>query len=534
MKARKVIEDKIVKSLISISEVDEEWGPVFGSSIYMVSNKGRVVRLPYVLTYYTSKGTEVNHTYDLKILNTPLDSDGYPVVGITYDSGEMKNKHIHRLVAEAFIPNPEGKPTVNHIDGNKQNNSITNLEWATWQENNKHAISTGLRISIVPVKCLDNGFIYESIADAAMQLGLNSESIRTSIEGNYRMNEGYTFIKLDGSITDEVQYAKKLFDEWLWRSNNKKVKVICLDEDRTFKSIRECAKEYNVDPGAIDNSIACRTSCKGHVFAYGDQIILNKSRYIDVCYNRSKFYKDMSTNNYTSVYDKAIVLNSGGMDSTTCLCMAIEELGVENVATVSVFYNQKHSRELQQAAKIAEHLGVKHYELDFSKLYEFSNCSLLSHSSEDIIDKSYVEQIAENGEGKVSTYVPFRNGLLLSSVAALAQSLYPDDYVGIYIGAHADDAAGQAYADCSPKFIKNINKAIAIGTYYKVAIEAPLIRMNKAQVCKQGLKLNAPYELTTSCYHGREKACGKCGTCIDRLNAFKANGVKDPIDYEED
>ena len=128
----------------------------------------------------------------------------------------------------------------------------------------------------------------------------------------------------------------------------------------------------------------------------------------------------------------------------------------------------------------------------------------------------------------VATYVPFRNGLLLSSVAALAQSLYPTEYVGIYIGAHADDAAGEAYADCSPLFMKHMNKAIAIGTYNKVAIEAPLIRMNKAEVCRTGLKLHTPYELTWSCYKGGEKPCGKCGTCIDRAKAFEANGIKDP------
>ena len=133
----------------------------------------------------------------------------------------------------------------------------------------------------------------------------------------------------------------------------------------------------------------------------------------------------------------------------------------------------------------------------------------------------------------VSTFVPFRNGVMLSSVAALAVSLYPDEEVDIYIGAHADDAAGNAYADCSKEFTDTIAKAINIGTYKLVHVEAPLVEMNKAQVVAEGLKLRVPYELTTSCYNGREKACGKCGTCLDRIAAFEANGVKDPIEYEE-
>lgn len=104
----------------------------------------------------------------------------------------------------------------------------------------------------------------------------------------------------------------------------------------------------------------------------------------------------------------------------------------------------------------------------------------------------------------------------------------------MFYGAHADDAAGEAYADCSPEFADAMDKAINIGTYGKIHINRPLIHMNKATVVKTGLELNVPYELTWSCYHGGEKACGKCGTCIDRKHAFEANGVEDPIEYEED
>ena len=229
---------------------------------------------------------------------------------------------------------------------------------------------------------------------------------------------------------------------------------------------------------------------------------------------------------------KAVVLNRGGVDSTTCVGLAVEKYGKDNVSTLSVFYGQKHNKELECAKKIAAHYEVAHYEVDLSAVMQFSNCPLLSQSTEAIRHESYAEQIAKDGEGMVRTYVPFRNGLLLSSVTALAVSLYPDDEVEVYYGAHADDAAGRAYADCSPEFADAMNKAINIGTYEKVTLAAPLINMNKGEVVKTGLAIGVPYHLTTSCYEGREKACGTCGTCIDRINAFKVNGVEDPIEYE--
>ena len=228
---------------------------------------------------------------------------------------------------------------------------------------------------------------------------------------------------------------------------------------------------------------------------------------------------------------KAVVLNSGGVDSTTCVGLAVEKYGKDNVSTLSVFYGQKHDKELECAKKIAAHYEVAHYEVDLSAVMQFSNCPLLSQSTEAIRHESYAEQIAEDGEGMVRTYVPFRNGLLLSSVTALAVSLYPDDEVEVYYGAHADDAAGRAYADCSPEFADAMNRAINIGTYEKVTLTAPLINMNKGEVVKTGLAINVPYELTWSCYEGGEKACGTCGTFIDRINAFKANNIDDPIDY---
>lgn len=225
---------------------------------------------------------------------------------------------------------------------------------------------------------------------------------------------------------------------------------------------------------------------------------------------------------------KALVLSSGGVDSTTCVGIAVDKLGAENVSTVSVFYGQKHEKELDCAEKVADYYSVPHFVLDLSEVMKYSNCPLLSRSTEKIRHESYAEQIAQDGEGMVRTYVPFRNGLLLSAVAALAMSIYPDEDVEIYLGAHADDAAGNAYADCSREFTEAMDKAIGIGTYGRVHVAAPLVDLNKAGVVKIGLGLKVPYELTWSCYEGGDKPCGTCGTCIDRAAAFAANGVEDP------
>ena len=231
---------------------------------------------------------------------------------------------------------------------------------------------------------------------------------------------------------------------------------------------------------------------------------------------------------------KALVLNSGGVDSTTCVGLAVQKYGKENVITASLYYGQKHDKELQCARKIAEYYGVGHIEEDISNVMKYAKdvCTLMKGGNE-IEHKSYAEQMAENGEGRVATYVPFRNGLLLSIATAYADSLFPGEEVEVYYGAHADDAAGEAYADCSPEFAKAMDEAISIGTYGKIHINRPLINMNKAGVVKTGLEIGVPYELTWSCYEGGEKACGTCGTCIDRINAFKLNGVQDPIEYED-
>ena len=223
---------------------------------------------------------------------------------------------------------------------------------------------------------------------------------------------------------------------------------------------------------------------------------------------------------------KALVLSSGGVDSTTALGLAVKKFEKENVIALSVSYGQKHTKEIEAAKKVAEFYGVEQLFMDLSKIFQYSNCSLLQQSTEEIPEESYEKQIEKTkGDKPVSTYVPFRNGLFLSAAASIALS---KDCSVIYYGAHADDAAGFAYPDCSPVFNKAMNEAIYEGSGHQLKIEAPFVNINKANVVKMGLEIGVPYELTWSCYEGHDKPCGKCGTCIDRAAAFKANGISDP------
>ncbi len=222
---------------------------------------------------------------------------------------------------------------------------------------------------------------------------------------------------------------------------------------------------------------------------------------------------------------KALVLASGGVDSTTCLALAVEEYGRENVVALAVFYGQKHDKELKAARAVAAHYGVAYKELNLAAIFADSQCSLLSHSEAEIPTDSYAEQLAQTDGKPVSTYVPFRNGLFLASAASIALS---NDCTDLYYGAHCDDAAGAAYPDCSEVFNSAMAAAIFEGSGQALRVHAPLVQLTKAEVVKKGLELNAPYHLTWSCYEGQDKPCGKCGTCIDRAKAFAENGVADP------
>jgi 7-cyano-7-deazaguanine synthase len=159
-------------------------------------------------------------------------------------------------------------------------------------------------------------------------------------------------------------------------------------------------------------------------------------------------------------------------------------------------------------------------------MFEFSDCSLLAHSDKAVPHESYSEQLEHTDGHPVSTYVPFRNGLFISTAASIALSKNCEK---IYYGAHADDAAGNAYPDCSQAFNNAMAAAIYEGSGGVLSLEAPFVGINKAEIVRRGLELKVPYELTWSCYEGGAKPCGECGTCRDRIAAFEANGVKDPL-----
>ena len=224
---------------------------------------------------------------------------------------------------------------------------------------------------------------------------------------------------------------------------------------------------------------------------------------------------------------KIVVLLSGGLDSAVCLAHAVDKVGKENVFALNMFYGQRHDKELECAEALAKHYGVQLIRKDLTSAFEFSKSTMLAGTGE-LPTGSYEEQLKQTGT--VSTYVPFRNGLFLSFAAAVAYSLEADK---IMLGAHADDAAGNAYPDCSWEFTKAMNNAVTLGTGEKVSFFAPFVKKHKKDIVARGLELGVPFELTWSCYDGGEKACGICGTCIDRLRAFEANQSIDPIEYVE-
>lgn len=228
---------------------------------------------------------------------------------------------------------------------------------------------------------------------------------------------------------------------------------------------------------------------------------------------------------------KALVLFSGGLDSSVCLGMAVKEYGADEVLALSIYYGQKHAKEMEASEKIAAFYGVKRITLDLGEIFRNSKCSLLEGSAEEIPHADYSKQLEETDGSPVSTYVPFRNGLFLSSAAAIALS---NGCSVIYYGIHADDAAGNAYPDTSDVFNRAISDAIYTGSGNAVRIIAPFVGKSKAAVVSMGAEIGVPFELTWSCYEGRDRACGVCGTCVDRRRAFAENGLTDPIEYEDE
>lgn len=221
----------------------------------------------------------------------------------------------------------------------------------------------------------------------------------------------------------------------------------------------------------------------------------------------------------------AFVLLSGGVDSSTCLGIAINRHTPAWTTAIGIDYGQRHKKELECALKQCETYGIDQVVLNLGDQPK----SMLTDPNAEVPNISYREIV-----GVSPTYVHFRNGQMLSKIAAYASSkLGEKDTATIYFGAHAEDAAGDAYPDCRLDFVGAMAAAIYIGTYHKVRLSAPLIELQKYQIVQWGAKLDVPYEHTWSCYKGEELHCGVCPTCRARKEAFMHAGVPDPTVYKE-
>ncbi len=215
---------------------------------------------------------------------------------------------------------------------------------------------------------------------------------------------------------------------------------------------------------------------------------------------------------------KVVVIYSGGMDSFTVLNKALQQ-GHE-VSALSFNYGQRHVRELDVAAKVCKNLGIPHKVVDITAI----NGLLAGSSLTDDID--IPEGHYEESSMK-STVVPNRNMILLSLAIGYAVS---EGASAVYYGAHSGDHA--IYPDCRPEFVRQMNVVSQLANYEPIEVVAPYLDVDKNAILADGLRMALNYADTWTCYNGRDKACGKCGACVERLEAFAANGVKDPLPYE--
>jgi len=217
--------------------------------------------------------------------------------------------------------------------------------------------------------------------------------------------------------------------------------------------------------------------------------------------------------------NKVVVIYSGGMDSFTVLNRALKD-GKE-VYALSFDYGQRHVKELECASQVCNGLGVQHKVIDISAI----NQLLAGSSLTDDIDIPEGHYEAENMK---STIVPNRNMILLSLAVGYAVSVGAEQ---VYYGAHSGDHA--IYPDCRPEFVMKMNDVCQIANYESVEIFSPYLNVDKTDILADGISMNLDYSNTWTCYNGREKACGKCGACQERLEAFEENGLTDPIAYEK-
>lgn len=215
---------------------------------------------------------------------------------------------------------------------------------------------------------------------------------------------------------------------------------------------------------------------------------------------------------------KVVVIYSGGMDSYTVLHRALRD--GHDVYALSFHYGQKHAKELDYAARVCTKLSIPHKVVDIRAINQ-----LLAGSS--LTDDIDIPQGHYEEASMKSTVVPNRNMILLSLAIGYAVSIEAE---AVYYGAHSGDHA--IYPDCRPEFVRKMNDVSLIANYEPVRIEVPYLDDDKIAILADGLGMGLDYADTWTCYEGRELACGKCGACVERLEAFTKNQVADPIPYQ--
>lgn len=218
---------------------------------------------------------------------------------------------------------------------------------------------------------------------------------------------------------------------------------------------------------------------------------------------------------------RAVIIYSGGMDSFTLLHHVLAQgFAPDEVACLTFNYGQRHVREIEAAKTVCQGLKITHKIVDISAINTLMAGSSLTDDIE-IPEGHYAE------ESMKSTVVPNRNMVLLSMAVAYAVSL---EAPAVYYGAHSGDHA--IYPDCRPEFVQKMKDVCAIANYDPVSIETPFLHHTKGEILTVGKVLALDYSNTWTCYNGRKKACGKCGACVERLEAFAENQLIDPLEYE--
>lgn len=218
---------------------------------------------------------------------------------------------------------------------------------------------------------------------------------------------------------------------------------------------------------------------------------------------------------------KAVIILSGGMDSTTLAYDVVKGGKYDEVHAISFDYGQVHKKELECARITATKLGLdSYYIVNLAPLGNLLSSALTGDC--DVPEGDY------DDSNQKLTVVPNRNMIMLSIAAGYAMSIGATD---LYYGAHAGDHT--IYPDCRPEFVDAMNAVLAVAHYTPVRLHVPYQYFGKANIAAKGKQLGVPYEDTWTCYKGGEKPCGKCGSCNERLMAFRRANMTDPLEYEE-